>query len=175
MNMLQPAMICNWDEYVNGFVLSLCSKVGLQKDLHTGNMCLEDDNGDLIVLDYKGKFLRFPLDCYNSLFNDWIMFDPLYNKNVMKFIFDVFIDNFKDSVYLASYYKVFGKTMNSKSRLTALLSDGNSYSTREYYNPSLQYMEIIDFLLFGVANIDYSYLDYPPPVEMPKRKGRAKK
>jgi len=84
--MLQPAMICNWDEYVNGFVLSLCSKVGLQKDLHTGNMCLEDDNGDLIVLDYKGKFLRFPLDCYNSLFNDWIMFDPLYNKNVMKFI-----------------------------------------------------------------------------------------
>ena len=53
-----------------------------------------------------------------------------------------------------------------------MMSDGTQFTTRKYYNSSLQYMEIIDFMLFGESRFGYENIDYPPEIETKKRKRR---
>lgn len=170
---MENALMCMWDANVIGVTNALISKLGLEKDFYTRNICIPDEDGDLRTLDYKGKFFRMPVDFYESAYGDSIMFDPVNNKNIMKFLFDIFIDEWDDDkYYLSNYFKVFGPASDPRSQLHVMMSDSTQFTTRKYYNSSLQYMEIIDFMLFGEARFSYEAIDYPPEIEPKKRKRR---
>lgn len=168
---MENAFMCMWDPSMMGFIESLISKLDIKKDFYTRNLCLEDEYGDLRALEYKGKYLRMPVDYFESEFGDSMVFDPVINKNIMKFLFDIFIDEWDEDIYLSNYYKVFGTEEDPRSQLHVLMSDGTQFTTRKYYNSALQYAEIIDFMIFGIPNYyDYTVIDYPPEIDKPKRR-----
>lgn len=170
---MENALMCMWDQNCIGVTNLLINKLGLEKDFYTRNICIQDSDGDLRALDYKGKFIRMPVDYYESDYGDSIIFDPINNKNIMKFLFDIFIDEWDDDTYyLSNYYKIFGDSTDQRSQLHVLMSDGSQFTTRKYYNVSLQYMEIIDFMLFGEARFSYQNIDFPPEMESCKRHKR---
>lgn len=79
---MENALMCMWDDNVIGATYALISKLGLEKDFYSRNICIPDDNGDLRDLDYKGKYLRMPVDYYESAYGDSIIFDPFINKDI---------------------------------------------------------------------------------------------
>lgn len=171
---LQRVFLTKWDYNIYEFTMMICDKFGLTRDPIDGNMYMEDENGDKTLLKYNDKVLRFPIDCANSPFSDWVEFDPLFDRNVLKFLFDIYVDSTDDDVTMRQYYKIFCPD-GIHSQLHMLLSDGSEYTTRPYINTSLQYMELIDYLLFGEARTDYSYLDvylFPKVKTKGKRGGK---
>lgn len=163
-----------WTMEMEDFVKGLVSKLGLVRIPPENNIAIEGDEG-YCILEYKGKSLRFPEDCNNSLYYDWIMFDPVNNKNVMKFLMDVFVDMVSNDglgPYPVSYSKIFTET--PKTRLQIIMSDGNRYMTNEYYNNALQYAEVIDYILFGMTT-GYQHLDSIESINSGKKITRRKR
>lgn len=158
---MEQALICNWTREIAEFTNLICDKLGITRDIITGDMMIEDNAGTQFLLTSKDKFFRYPIDCMNSPFNDWILFDPFNNKNIMKFLFDLYIDmnSDEDGPSMMGYYKVFLPHGDPRSQLHMILTDRTEYTTRPYINVSLQYMELIDFLMFGEARYDYTYLE----------------
>lgn len=170
---MENALMCMWHPDVIDFVRDLIGLLDIKIDFYSRNLCIEDREGNLRALEYKGKYLRLPVDYYESEFADSIVFDPVGNKNIMKFLFDIMIDEWDEDVYLANYYKIYGSEDDPRSQLHVLMSDGTQFTTRKYYNSALQFMEIMDFMIIGLPNAyDYTRIDFPPEIDHSKKRKR---
>lgn len=178
------------DERTINFNNMIANKVGLIcKD--SGEMAFINDELMVTNLYYKGKPVMAQ-GSINSTILGGLSFDPLHNKNLMKSIFDYFIENdtteyryddLNDKVikpafiYDKPYVLVYGRCKSPykndrRSCIALTMSDGSDFVSSPYYNDSLKYLECIDYL---IGNIPYEgiYNEYDSSLEeMRNKKGR---
>lgn len=172
---VRPALVIPWDTKGTNFVYELYNKLGLS---NTGDpeyyVTMSTDKGEL-VLEYKGRYLVMPEYLINRGIHDFITFDPLNNKNIMKFLFDVFVDTYEGSPYIVNYYKVYYNGTR-KSSLHLYFSDNTEITTNAFYNESLKYAEAIDYVIAGVPLRDYNEVDQEIIIpEGPSKSTKSKK
>ena len=160
----------------------IASKVNLITT-ETGEMAFINDNLELTRLYYKGRPVIDPAS-ENLVIMGGIVYNPLENKNLMKSIFDYFIENntedyvydrdkrrvFKSAFILDKpYVLVYGRCKSpykndKRSCIEMVLSNGQSFTTSPYFNDSLKYLECIDFMTGAYAGEGF-YNAYDTSIE----------
>ena len=177
------------DEKTINFNDMIANKVGLICK-STGEMAYINDDMMLTNLFYKGRPVMDPRSMNSSIMGA-ITFNPLNNKNLMKAIFDYFIDNNNNDcrydieqdkvftpafIYDKPYVLVYGRCKSpykkdKRSCISMVLSDGKEFTTNPYFNDSLKYLECIDFLIGNIVYKDM-YVNYDSTLEeMRNQKG----
>jgi hypothetical protein len=121
----------------------------------------DQDTGDLIQ--YKGKQVKLAESTTRAAKNE-IPFDPINNSQFMANMFGYYTQKLhaEDENLSVNIFYQTDKTEEGKSRIEAKVSDnGNNctLSSKEYYNDSLKYAELISKL--NGNNIDFSEIDAP--------------
>lgn len=173
-NTITPATI-NFNNMIAGKVNLITTE--------TGEMAFINDNLDMTRLYYKGRPVIDPAS-ENLVIMGGIVYNPLENKNLMKSIFDYFIENntedyvydrdkrrvFRSAFILDKpYVLVYGRCKSpykndKRSCIEMVLSNGQSFTTSPYFNDSLKYLECIDFMMGAYAGEGF-YNDYDTSIE----------
>lgn len=115
---------------------------------------LYDEDTGMFLL-YKKKYIvEQPELVMRS--NNAVVFDPIMNKGLMQYLFNVYIDKetADGNIYLATYQVIFetpsqDRSIISRRKLLMIGGNGSQASTRYYYLETLVYIEAV-FVLTGM-------------------------
>lgn len=178
------------DERTIAFNNMIANKVNLICK-NTGEMAFINDDLMITNFYYKGRPVVSQTSVNGTIFGG-LPFDPLNNKNLMKAVFDYFIENDNTEcryddltdkvikpafVYDKPYVLVYGRCKSPyhndrRSCIAITLSNGTDFVSSPYYNDTLKYLECIDFLI-GNPPSEGRYNDYDSTLEEMRNKRSA--
>jgi len=134
---------------------AIMSEMGLSVDPYSYYIIDTDFN---IRLEFGNKILKLNLFGNIHLEPNEMSFNPLSDLNVMKGVFDYYLDKLNQlgENYFPVHYP--NQHPNRQTSLTAVRGDMAQFTTRPYSNMILCYCEMI-FLISGTTGIDLTCLD----------------